>query len=334
MLPRFPPRRLVLVMTGRQSKLQHQPLRAKAWSSTRSRALWLALLLCAIAPSAQAETPPTKVIVLHVDGAKLAVLDRQELDTALEDKVKLYPTLALVPGPTGEITDEMIDLECIDLDAECMSKLGKKFGGDRVVHADVSHRTKGVTLNLRVIDVQKGVAIHTKTLEAKTASALVPLLTAELEVPFGPPPKIIRKGTLVVEASSKKAQILLGVDLVGTGRVSLELEPGEYTIRVTEPGHEDVIRKVMVDSEKTTTEAVAMVAIVKPPVEPPAEPKVGKSSSGWILWAVVGAVVVGGTVAVIALSSGSGDDVVRGPAVLGIDGSSAWRDPATFGGRP
>ncbi len=320
-------------MTGRQPQLQPAGRSATARFARFARCLWLLAAFILYVPAARAEAPPTKVIVLHVDGAKLAVMDRQELDTALEDKVKLYPSLALVSGPTGEITDEMIDLECIDLDAECLSKLGKKYQADRVIHAEVTHKPKGVALNLRVIDVPKGEAIFAKSLEAKTASALIPLLTAELEVPFGPPPKIIKKGTLVVEASSKKAQIFLGAELVGSGRVSLELEPGDYTIRVTEAGHEDVIRKVTVDSEKTTTETVAMVAIAKPPVETPPKAKVEKGGSGWVLWAVVGAVVVGGTVAVIALSSGSGDDVVRGPAVLGIDGSSAWRDPATFGGR-
>jgi hypothetical protein len=301
----------------------------------RTRWGWILAMLAPLALFATAaraaEPPKLRVLALHVDGVKLALLDREALSDAIRAKLELYPTIALVEAPSSEITDEMIELECIDLDAECLTKLGEKYGADRVIHTEVNHKVKVAELKLRVVDVTKGAIAHEKILEAKTAPGLAPLLDAELEVPFGPPPKIVKKGTLVVE-TSPKASIFLGADLVGTGRAQLELEPGVYTVRVSEAGYNDAIKEFTVASEQTTTEKVTLVAIPKPPVTAP--PKtVAKSDSTWVLWAVVGAVVLGGTVAAIAIGADSGDSVVRGPALLGVDASSAWRDPVTFGGR-
>jgi len=290
-----------------------------------------ALALCAFAAPHARASDPAQVLALHVDEAKLADADRTAILTSIKSKLAAYPHLTVVKAPDGDITDQMIDLECIDLDAACLGKLATKYQAARVIHADVSKKGKNLVLHLRVIAADSAVVID-NTNDAKDLAALTALVDSGIEAAFGPAPVIAAKGTLVVEAGSPGASIYLGRDLIGTGTATVDLAPGDYTIRITNPGSEEVIRKVRVTSAETTTERVKLTAIaVVPPTKP--KPDEADSGSGWVLWVVIGAAVVGGTIAAIALTQDSGDPTVRGPAVLGIDPAGAWRDPATLGGR-
>jgi len=298
------------------------------------RALVCALVVSAFAALAAPEaraSDPAQVLALNVDGSKLADADRAALLTTIKTKLGAYPDLRIVKAPDGDITDQMIDLECIDLDAQCLGKLATKYQAARVVHADVSKKGKNLVLHLRIIAADSAVVID-KTDEAKDLASLTALLDSGIEAAFGPVPVVAAKGTLVVEVASPYAVIYLGQQQIGTGTATVELEPGDYTIRITNAGSEEVIRKVRVTSAETTTERVQLTAIaVVPPKK--TDPDEADSGSGWVLWVVIGAAVVGGTIAAIALTQDSGDTTVRGPAVLGIDPAGAWRDPATFGGR-
>ena len=136
----------------------------------------------------------------------------------------------------------------------------------------------------------------------------------------------------MVETSSPGASIYLGPELIGTGTATVTLDVGEYTIRISHPGSEEVIRKVAVVADDTTVERVTLVAL--PVAKVPDDKKDDdEASAAWVPWVLVGAAVVGGTVAAILLATSGGDDTVRGPATLGIDPNGAWRDPITFGGR-
>lgn len=280
------------------------------------------------APAAAA----TRVLALQIEAEKLSAKDRADLFAALQDKLRAYPDIALKDPPAGDLTDLMIDLECIDLDASCLGRVGKKHEADKVVHVEVKQAANRFIMRVRFVEAERELLAREKEIKTTKLAELAPALEAEVEAVFGKPPAPIVNGTLVVEAGSPDAVIQLGGDYLGTGTATRELAPGEYTVRVSQPGFQDVIKQVVIKSGETTREALTLVAIAPPPPKP--KPPSDDDDSAWVVWAIVGAaVVVGGAVAIIALTSDSGDDTVRGPAVLGIDPSGAWRDPATIGGR-
>lgn len=277
----------------------------------------------------------TRVLGLHVDGEKLTPKDRADLFAVLQAKLRLYPDIELKNPPAGELTDEMIDLECVDLDAQCLSRLGKKYQADKVVHVEVAPGAKQV-MRVRFVDVASGKVSRDKEVKADRVIELAAALELEVEAVFGkaPAPVVAKPGTLIIEVDSPDATITLGTEYLGTGTATRELAPGEYTIRVSQPGFEDIIRKLVVRSGETTAQSFRLVAIVGPmKPDKPKKPDPDDDEMDWVIWAIVGAVVVAGAVTVVALATSGDDDVPRGPAVLGIDGTGAWRDPATIGGR-
>lgn len=297
--------------------------------------LVLAAMLLALTLTTAAFTQPAhaadpgRVLLLHVDG-KNPQAERDGLFEAMKKKLASYSNLEIVKAPDGDITDQMIELECIDLDDECLGKLAAQAKAQRVIHAEAGKRGRLTTLKLRIVDAA-GKSEAEQTLEARDAAALAPLAAAALEAALGPPPPVVVKGRLMVETSAPTAAIYLGAELIGTGTATVTVDAGEYTIRVSHAGSEEVIRKVKVLPDDTTVERVTLVAL---PVAKPPEPKEDdEASAAWVPWVIVGAAVVGGTVAAILLLSGDEDSTPRGPAVLGIDPNSAWRDPLTFGGR-
>lgn len=304
---------------------------------TPARFRSLVLLLASIGSGlitfhAASAAAATRVLALQVEGDKLAPADRDALLQALQDKLRAYPDLALENPPAGDLTDLMIELECVDLDAQCLGRLGKKHQVDKVVHVAVRQAGSRYLMRVRFVDTASERVARDKELRLAKVADLAPALANEVEVVFGKPPVKPAKGTLVIETSSPDAVIQLGADPLGTGTATTELAPGEYTVRVSLPGHQDIIKQVVVEGGQTVTERFTLVAIAPPP-PPDKAPRADDDDGGWVVWAVVGAVVVAGAVAVIALTTDSGDDIARGPALLGIDPGGAWRDPATIGGR-
>jgi hypothetical protein len=271
------------------------------------------------------------VLGLHVDGDKLSPKDRADLFAVMQAKLRLYPDIELKNPPEGELTDEMIELECVDLDTSCLSRLGQKYSADQVVHVEVRKKGAQFQMRVRFVDTAQAKVARDKVVRATQVIELAPALELEVEAVFGKPPEPPKKGTLVVEASTPDAVIQLGSDYFGTGNATGELAPGEYTVRVSQAGYSDYIGQVVVRSGETTHKLVTLVLLPPPDAGKKKPPE--DDDSDWVVWAVVGAVVVGAAVAVIAVTTGSDDGGARGPAVLGIDQTSAWRDPATVGGR-
>lgn len=300
----------------------------------------VALGLVALATAAQAAPPPapaptpasSRVLGLHVEGAKLSAKDRSDLFQVLQAKLRLYPSIELKNPPDSEITDEMIDLECIDLDADCLSLLGKKYAADKVVYVEVEAAGAAQTLRVKVVDVGSGKLVRDSAQKVAATAALGPAMEGEVEVVFGKPPEVVAAPAIItIEADQSSALIYLGAEVVGAGRVTLEKPAGSYTFRIVAMGYEEQILQVDVADGEAVMKPVALVKMEPPKKVKPPDDDDGPS---WVVWAVIGAVVVGGAVTAIALSSGSDSPGARGPAILSVDGSAAWRDPATFGGRP
>ncbi len=287
----------------------------------------------ATAASAQpAEGRRYKVLGMQVEGGDLSAKDRDDLFRVVQAKLRSYPNIELLKPPAGELTDEMIDLECIDLDEECFTRLGKKYGAERVFYTQVD-KAAPYALVVRVLEVSTGKLIRDNKVPVRSLPELTTALEREVEQVFGPPPAPKPEtGTVVIE--SPGAKIYIGADYVGTGKVTLEKPPGPYTLRVTRDGYEEQVGAVMVEAGKTTTKKIELKPVglaggVVVPTEPrPDEPKAFYEQ--WWFWTGVGVVVLGTTVA-IAAASDDASDVPRGSVVVSVDPQSAWQDAGVKG---
>ena len=88
-----------------------------------------------------------------------AVAQLEALFKVVQKRLKAYPSIELVRPPDAELTDLMIDLGCLDIDAECLTMVGRKQLVDRVFYAQVDAADgDAFALIVRVINVTKGVA--------------------------------------------------------------------------------------------------------------------------------------------------------------------------------
>jgi hypothetical protein len=280
-----------------------------------------------------------RVLGMNVEGDRLSKKDRADLLTVVQAKLGHYPSLELLQPPANELTDEMIELECVDIDLDCLARLGGKYGADTVFYTQIdADAGKGYVVAVKVVQTAKKKLLRDSSTKVAAAAGLGAALEAEIEATFGKPPTppvATTTGFLVIAPNVPGAAVYVGTDLAGTGNVRLEKLPGEYTIRVVQDGYVEQIVTATVVAGETTTRTVELV-MAGDGKKPGDDKKIDDDDGGgdWILWAVIGAVVVGGTIAIIAATSSGGDDTVRAPVVFSIDGNNAWRDASVSGGRP
>ncbi len=348
MLTPFAPSRYAAPVLSAQRFAGVSPMRPRSQTTLHSvtgtarfgpaRALltaWAALALLVVAPAASAQEPE-RVLGLRVEGLKLSQKDRDDLFKVLQAKLREYPDLTLVKPPESELTDEMMDLECIDIDVDCITKLGKKYGASRVFYAEVVPDASGYSLKVRVVDVTKGVALRDREAPVAAQAELAGALEREIVAVFGvpPPPKPV-VGKLVVTADVG-AKIFVAGDYAGTREVRLDKPPGTYAVRVAREGYEDQLFQLEVKAGETAERAVQLTALPAvvagelarevPPDKPPTAKK--KFYKTWWFWTVVGVVAVGATAGAVAATSGGGQDRATGKVVLSVDRANAWRDAA------
>ena len=294
------------------------------------------LALGALASSAPAALAAERVLGMNVEGDRLTKKDRDDLLKVVQAKLGRYPDLELLQPPAGELMDEMIDLECVDIDLSCLARLGRKYKADKVFYAQIdAGPAKGYVVHVKVVDAAGDKLVREGQMDVKGAAGLGAALEVEIEAAFGKPPEPVVKvttGKVVVTANVAGAKIFVGAELVGTGSVELERPAGEVVVRVVHDGYLEQIVKVAVVAGETVERRVDLA--MAGPVDPgPGKKKIDDGGdSDWILWAVVGAVVVGGTIAIIAATTGGEDESPRAPVVFSIDRNNAWRDQAVIGG--
>ena len=287
----------------------------------------------------KAEAPKQKVLGLRIEGLELASKDREDLFKVVQQRLKAYPTIELVRPPDEELTDLMIDLGCLDIDVECLTKVGGKRMSDQVFYAQVDVVDAGFQLTVRLIDVTKGSAKRDQKATVSTKADLTTALEREIVAAFGkappPPPK---DGRLMIQ-SAPGAKIFIDGALVGSGRVKLVKPPGLYVVRVEKQGYEPALFRVDLQAGKTAKKIAELKAIpvAKPepkpivdvaqaPLEEAASPEFYET---WWFWTAVGAVVVSATTVGIVVGSGGGENVSTGDLQISVDPSAAWRDYAT-----
>lgn len=301
------------------------------------------------AAAAEAKAAPTKqkVLGLRIEGLELAAKDREDLFKVVQQRLKAYPDIELVRPPDEELTDLMIDLMCMDIDVDCLTKVGRKRMADRVFYAQVDVIDAGFRLTVRLINVTKGNAERDRQATIKNQTELTAVLEREIVAAFGdPPPPPPKKGRLIVE-SDAGAKIYIDGAFAGAGRIRLKKPAGLYVVRIEKPGYEDVLFRVDLEAGRTAKKVADLKPVApvkaepKPVVEEPSTSKEpGDAVAGpefyetWWFWTAVGAVVVSAASVGIALGI-EGEAVPTGDLQLSVDPAAAWRDFATrAGGTP
>ena len=279
-----------------------------------------------------------KVLGMQVEGSDLAAKDKADLFHVVQAKLRSYPKIDLLKPPERELTDEMIDLECIDIDLDCLGKLGKKYKAEQVFYTQVDKKGSGFELLVRVVDTagKKPKFKRNERTPVPTFTALANAMEREVEAVFGKPPAPADgAGYLEVSATPAGAKIFVNGDYAGTSNVKLKEEPGTYSLRVARDGYQESVMTVVVAAGKTVTRKIELEGL------PDGVAGGGGGGEGvaaatpfyktWWFWTAVGVVVVGTTVA-IAATSNSSPSQSAGAVIFSVDPQNAWRDAAVMGG--
>jgi hypothetical protein len=297
--------------------------------------------------------PPTqKVLGLRIEGFDLSAKDREDLFKVVQQRLKAYPTIELVRPPEAELTDLMIDLGCLDIDVDCLTKVGRKRMADRVFYAQVDASDPGYVLTVRLIDVTKGAAEFDRKSDVAGQADLADAIERQIVLVFGPPPPPKPKDGMLIIETDAGAKIYIDGRVAGAGRVKLKKPPGLYVVRISKPGFEDALFRVDLKAGKKSRRIADLKPIpvpepppvsgvnlpkVKPTVpapgaavvdEPAAEPAFYET---WWFWTAVGAVVVSATT--VGVVVGTRPSLApTGDLQLSVDPSDAWRDAAIHAG--
>ena len=78
------------------------------------------------------------VVVLGVESDTFEDAERATITTALRTSLTKYSNIALLPTPTEQILDFVMELECGDIDAECFQRIADKYKADQVLYTDAT----------------------------------------------------------------------------------------------------------------------------------------------------------------------------------------------------
>ncbi len=280
------------------------------------------------------ERPRTKVLPLRVTSNRL---DPQELDRLtgqVSEKLRKYPTLEVLPVPDTDPMDLMVDAECVDLDAECLSTIGAARGADAVLYSEVSEAEGRFQVQIRFVDVRTK---ETRSPEGGTEvrDKVPDLLVLALEKVLGPEP--LPESVLArvdVQTTPPGADVYVDRDFVGVSPVTLRLKKGRYVIRAARVGYDEKMQAVEVEPGQTVALALTLTPLEVPVPAGPVPTKGREEQETafyetWWFWTAVGAVVIGaGTTAVVLASRKTSS--ASGQAQFTLDPAYADRDVTLY----
>lgn len=291
----------------------------------------------AVQAAETAEAPKEKVLGLKIEGLDLSDKDKEDLFKILQKRLLSYPYVHLVQPPEGELIDQMIELECVDVDVDCLSRVGAAEGATKVFYAQVNKLKKSqYELWVQLVAVGTAKSLFQERRKVKKRTRLAASLEKLIREAFGSPPKPkAQKGKLMIEVAPGGAKIYINGDYAGVGRVSRKkIAPGTYNIRVTRPSYQEEIFQVEVKAGETARRKVNLQVIPGPPVriEPKVVAEVEEKTpvyQKWWFWTSIGAATM--VSAVVAVLATRGEEATTGGVSLSVDGLDAWKDSAILG---
>lgn len=297
----------------------------------------LAICFYSVTIGAQ-EGRKTKLLPLRVSSNKLAPAELTILTDRVVQKIQKYPSYEIMPVPVADPLDMMVEVGCVDFDAECLASLGASVGADVVLYTEVSEKGEGYAVQIRFVDV--------KTKEQKAPEGgiqardkLQDFIVLALEKVLGPEPqKEPLLSRVEITTNPAGAEVYVDRDFVGLSPVTLKLKAGQYLVRVVKIGYSEQSFNLDVEEGKSATKEVALVPQEIPvaPVEtgPVREREISERPfyKTWWFWTAVGVVVVGGVVTAGVCGAGycSSDTGPTGGAVFTPDPYFAPKDVTLY----
>lgn len=285
--------------------------------------------------AAQTGVGKSKILPLRVSSNKLAPAELQKLTDSILAKLKRYPTIEVLPVPTSDPMDMIIDAGCTDFDDECLAGIGASSGADRVLFTEVADKDGRFQIQIRMVDV--------KTKQSKspqggteTREKLADFMGVALEGVVGPEPvKAPVLTTVEINSNPPGSEVYVDKDFVGLAPVTVRLKAGAHALRIVKIGYKEVAIDLPVEDGKPLARAFNLVAVeVAKPVGPvPVKEREVAAPTPfyktWWFWTAVGVVVVGGGTTAYLLARNA-DSTSTGTAVFAADPYYAPRDVTLF----
>ena len=299
-------------------------------------AVYAVMLL--VGPTAQAQEAKSRVLVIPAQGAGVSdELAAGVVDT-LRERLGAYGDLDLLDTPATSLIDEMFELECFDLDDDCLRKLAQKYKASKLLVAALEKSERGgFVVDVKLYDPTAGrVTASFRRIEVAggETSGMAEQAVASL---FGePPPPKPEKGTIQVTASVAGASVRVGSVGAGETPFTAEVTPGTYPVSVKKAGYKEFVRRVTIEAGGVVTihAPLELVPIptatpgpaTTPPDDDDDEVEATPIYKQWWFWTGIGAVVVGGVVTTVLLLQ-PGDSPSRGNLDITLSPFAVDSDP-------
>ena len=281
------------------------------------------------------ESKKTSLLVLRVESDSFSEAERAKITNDIRNAVAKYPDIVLLPTPTDQILDFIINLECGDIDAECFQKIADTNKTDQVLYTDASGEAVAPVLVMKLYDRKKkavvtqakGSAAGAEALALLAVQVLGPIPVAKPKEPVKPPPPKKPSRVIVTLTSNVSGAVVTmsGVKL-GPTPITRKLKPGRYTVKVVKNGYVELVQKVVVVPGEKQAIAFTLVQKTTPivavkPKETPEKPVATVADADpfytqWWFWTAVGIGLAGiiTTAAVLSVD----DEIATGTASFGL----------------
>jgi hypothetical protein len=195
------------------------------------------------------DTPPTmigmgsqvtKALMTAAAREKLSIVSAADLRARLGEKK--YGELVKCAGRVACVAQELGEL----------SEVTRAVSGTLMID-DKNYVLRLSLIDLKALtvitDVDRLILIASRRFLKDVEQLAGPLLRGERE----------ERGTLVVKANVKNAQVTVNGEFIGTAPITLQLKPGKHEVKVERPKYLPVLRLVDVDPNKTFTEEIRMI---------------------------------------------------------------------------
>ena len=123
--------------------------------------VFVLLLITAFSSAAlAAKDAKQRVLVMRLEGTAVSDKDKADLFAVIQGKLSKYPNKELVKPVETAIDELMMEFECFDVDADCLSKLGKQQNADVIFYVQVDGNAKGLSFIVRAFRVAVSRALY------------------------------------------------------------------------------------------------------------------------------------------------------------------------------
>lgn len=309
-------------------------------------AVALSLCFLLIAPG-QAKAASPSLLVLHVDSDSLGDKQKAQITAEVKKVLAKYKKYTLMDTPKVDLLDEMVNYECLEMDASCLAQIGTKYKAQLLLYAAFEEGK----LTMKLVDVSNK-KLKGEHKGSTSARGLKAIITRDgITKIFGKVPKKAKrvKPVLIRFGSNvKAAEVFVGQERIGNTPIEKALKPGSYWITMRAPEFDDKKKELTVLEGSKPINLVLELkmqkkkarVVVAPPIKGPDKKKKKDDDDddsilgAWWFWTIIGvgaAAAVTGTV--MALNAGSdGGDV--GTVRFSISPTAAENDAIFYMSEP